>query len=150
MDRCDYFDKIQSVLSDQTKFKPLNKNPIPQLKTKINSIITASNSTADSIKLDKIVGDYTPGYLYGNIKNHKPNNPIRPIISQVTTLTYNLSKRLNEIITPFIPNNYMLKSTSDFIDLLQSKNNHGIIASLDVLWRINEQNTLCIETTSKT
>ena len=28
----------------------------------------------------KIIGDYKPGYLYGTVKIHKPNHPLRPII----------------------------------------------------------------------
>ena len=48
------------------------------------------------------------------------------------TPTYDLAKTLNKIITPYIPNQYLLKSTNDFIDLLQSNNCEGIIALLDV------------------
>ena len=48
------------------------------------------------------------------------------------TPTYKLAKALNKIITPFIPNQYSLQSTNDFIDLIHSSNSQGIIASLDV------------------
>ena len=43
-----------------------------------------------------------------------------------------LAKHLNAIIKPYIANKYMLKSTSDFIDILNIKGNDGIIVSLDV------------------
>ena len=54
------------------------------------------------------------------------------IISQVLSPTYNLAKDLNRIITPYIPIKYTLKSSADFIDMLQGTNATGIIASLDV------------------
>ena len=84
------------------------------------------------LKLPKIIGDFQPGYIYGNVKTHKNNNPLRPIISQVLTPTYNLAKLLNNIITPYIPRDYMLHSTNQFIDLLNSNQCLGITASLDV------------------
>ena len=59
-------------------------------------------------------------------------NPIRSKISQITIPTYKLPKHLNAIINHYVPNKYMLKSTSDFIDILKIKGNNGIIASLDV------------------
>ena len=78
------------------------------------------------------MGDYQPGYMYGNVKTHKPNNPLRPIISQVTTPTYSLAKTLNKILTPYIPNKFMLTSTNDLIDLLHTSTCNGMSASLDV------------------
>ena len=53
-------------------------------------------------------------------------------ISQIPTPTYQLAKNLNKLIAPYIPNEYMLTSTNDFIDMLHTNSNQGIIASLDV------------------
>ena len=46
--------------------------------------------------------------------------------------TYQLAKTLNQIVTPYLPNKYSLKSTDDFLDLLNSIQCKGILASLDV------------------
>ena len=72
------------------------------------------------------------GYIYGNIKTHKIGNPIRPIISQISTPAYDIAKYLNEIITPYIPNRYNLASSSDFINILRTTEAKGIMKSLDV------------------
>ena len=128
----DYISKINNILSDTSKFKQINKDPTKGLKQKANNIISTLNATKDSIKLDKIIGKTTPGYIYGTIKTHKPNNPIRPIISQIPTPLYNTAKQLNVILTPYMPNTYLLKSTNDFVDLIHTTSNNGIIASLDV------------------
>ena len=128
----EYEEKMHNILSDSTKFKRIEKDPTDAIKKKANNLIEAQNSVVDDFKLKKIVGDFQPGYAYGNVKTHKNGNPLRPIISQVPTPTYQLAKTLNQIITPYIPKDYMLNSTNDFIDVLQANSNNGIIASLDV------------------
>ena len=52
---------------------------------------------------------------------------------KVNQVIYHLAKTFNKIIQPFIPNKYMLKSTNDFVDLVQLKESYGILASLDVV-----------------
>ena len=128
----DYHQKTEDILNDQTKFQKITKNPVDQLKKSANELISASNKVSKNFKLDKIVGEYRPGYFYGNVKTHKPGNPLRPIISQIPLPTYNLAKTLNAVISPFIPATYSLKSSSEFIDLLKTKTAHGTLASLDV------------------
>ena len=125
-------DKIDSILSDTSKFKPVTYNPTEQLKQRANKLMEALNTSYDDIKLSKIVGDYKPGYIYGNVKTHKIGNPLRPIIPQIPVPTYNLDKKLNQIISPYILDQFSLKSSTDFIDLLQTNKREGIISSLDV------------------
>ena len=90
----------ETILNDKNKFIKLNDNPTDQLKSKINKLINANNADLHNIKLPKIIGDYKPGYIYGTVKIHKPGNPLRPIISHVTTPTYQLTKTINNLI-PF-------------------------------------------------
>lgn len=132
LNREDYLDKLNNILSDKKKFKCITKNPVDGLKKKANELITSLNANIGDIHLPKIIGDYAPGYIYGNVKTHKANNPLRPIISQIPTPTYNLAKSLNKIISPYIPDQYSIRSTDDFIDILHSSDSSGIVASLDV------------------
>ena len=132
MNKQEYIDKLNDILSDESKFKQIKANPVETLKKKANELIETLNSLQDDIKLPKIIGGFKPGYIYGNVKIHKPNNPLRPIISQIPTPTYNLAKTLNKIISPYVPTQYSLRSSSDFIDSLNSNKCRGTIASLDV------------------
>ena len=50
----EYHSKFQTILDDQTKFKKLTKNPINQLKTQVNKLITANNADCNSIKLQSL------------------------------------------------------------------------------------------------
>ena len=128
----DYLHKLNEILSDTRKFKRITKNPIEKLRQKANELISSLNAVVGDIHMKNIIGDFLPGYIYGNVKIHKPNNPLRPIISQISTPTYQLAKQINNIITPYIPNEYTIKSTDQFIDLIHSSKCNGIIASLDV------------------
>ena len=132
LNRNEYLDKLNSLLQDETKFKCIKKDPTNSLKQKANQLIEALNAATDDIKLNKIIGDYKPGYIYGNVKTHKANNPLRPIISQIPIPTYTVATALTRILSPYISKEYLLKSTNDFVDLLQSNQCNGIIASLDV------------------
>lgn len=133
IDKIDYYNKLQNILYDHTKFIKINQNPINELKTKINKLITANNAQFDRLKLPKLIGNYKPSYLYGTVEIHKSNYPLHPIISQVTTTIYQLTKIINKLITPYLPNKYNINSTHELIKTLRShKLNNGILASLDV------------------
>ena len=104
-----------------------------QLKSKINKLITANNAKLNSTKLHKIIGDYKPGYLYGTVNIRKPNYPRRPIISQIPTTIYKLTKTIRQLISPYLPHKYNMKFTHELIQVLHTiKPNNGILASLDV------------------
>ena len=132
LNKKDYLDKLDEILSDTTKFCKITKNPTEALKKKANNIISSLDVVKSGVNLPKIIGDYSPGYVYGNVKIHKTNNPLRPIISQIPSPTYQLAKSLNKMISPYIPSKYAIKSTDEFLDILHSTTCSGVIASLDV------------------
>ena len=57
---------------------------------------------------------------------------MKPIISQLGTPTYEIAKKLNEIITPYIPSKYMIKSTHEFIKIVRQFEGKGTLVSLYV------------------
>ena len=129
----EYLNKMDTILEDQSKFKKINRNPTDEIKSEINKIVTRINQTS-SHKFTKLVGEYSPGYAYGTVKTHKPNNPLRPIISQIPTATYQIAKTINKILTPYIPGKYSINSATDFLEILKtsSPEEGSMIASLDV------------------
>jgi len=134
MDKHYYNQQIDGFLTDITKFHKIEKDPTDQLKREINACIR-SISDSSGVKLPKREGKYVPGYVYGNPKIHKRlvNPPLRPIISQIGTVTYDISKKLDSIISPYIPRKYSIKSSYEFLQLLNGHNpSSGILASLDV------------------
>ena len=132
MNSDDYTQKLNTILDDSTKFKEIKKDPSNQIKTKLNRIISQINSAVKEIQIKPLRGEYKPGYIYGNVKNHKQNCPLRPIISQIPTATYSISKVLNDLLTPYIPNQFNLKSSKEFLDVITTTTPSNMIASLDV------------------
>ncbi|XP_050706281.1 uncharacterized protein LOC126991631 [Eriocheir sinensis] len=122
---------MATILTDTTKFSRITRNPTNDIKTKLNRIIRQTNNNS-STKLPFIEGDHRLGYAYGNVKTHKEGHPLRPIISQTPSVTYKLAKHLNELITPFTPASFSLKSTTEFLDLLKATRPSNIMASMDV------------------
>lgn len=135
LDKADYESKINILLSDETKFTKLSRDPTLQLKKKLRNLIDTQNACVDATYFAKPTGSYQPGYIYGNPKIHKSSvdPPLRPIISQIGTPTYDVAKRLNSILAPYIPKRYMIESTQEFIDITQSSSHGGMLASLDVV-----------------
>ncbi|XP_076054504.1 uncharacterized protein LOC143033200 [Oratosquilla oratoria] len=127
----EYLQKMDMILEDASKFERISRDPTIKLISKCNGIIDAVNAKAGGIHLSRISGDHGPGYAYGNVKTQKSNHPLRPIISQIPTPTYNLAKILNSLLSPYTPSIWLLKSPKEFIDLLHSKEPTGLIASLD-------------------
>ena len=132
MDMDEYKSKLDSILSDTTKFEIVNRDPVRNLKVEVNNIVKSINRECKKRVLEPLIGEFFPGYLYGTVKNHKANNPLRPIISQIPTPTHSVAKQINKIITPYHPTKYMLSSTDDFLAILRDTNPEGLICSLDV------------------
>ena len=131
LDKEVYLHKCREILQDHSKFKQISRNPVESLKKKLNNLISVANAEVGGTKFDKLIGDFQPGYFYGNVKTHKDGNPLRPIISQIPTPSYRVAKRLHDIISPYIPSTYSLRSTEEFIDILRVNKPNGFMASLD-------------------
>ena len=128
----EYNNKLDAILNNDTKFRRITRNPIDEIKRETNKIIERVNASSSAVHLPPISGDFDPGYLYGTVKTHKNGNPLRPIISQIPTPTYALAKKLNNILTPYIPSDFSIKSSIDFLDIVRRTPTDGIIASMDV------------------
>ena len=132
MNRNEYKEKLDDILKDDTKFKHITRNTTEQLTKDVRKAIQDVNTQCKKRIFKEPTGDYEPGYLYGNVKTHKPGNKLRPIISQVTTPTYETAKQLDNIIKPYIPSKYMLKSRDEFINIIQTTKPENAPSSLDV------------------
>ena len=131
MYRDDYNHKMNQILGDSSKFERLRVDITEKQKKKLCSLVDQVNSSSSSIKLTKPIGDFSPGYIYGTVKSHKPGYPLRPIISQMSTPSYFIAKTLNKLLTPYLPNSYCLSSSTEFVDLLTSQDSLQHTASID-------------------
>ena len=70
----------------------------------------------------------SPGKFYGTVKIHKvPGNgnidqlPIRPIVSNLNTATYQLTKHLSKILSLLRESEYSIKSTRHCMEIIKHK-----------------------------
>ena len=65
------------------------------------------------MKFTKIDGYFEQGHIYGSPKIYKSltEPPLRPINLQIPTVAYQILKELNELISPYIPSRFSVKST---------------------------------------
>ena len=107
LEKTKYLNEIKTMLSDTRTYIPLKKDPTNTTQKKVNDLIKnwekknyINDSMAKSLKSDNPL----PTRFYGLPKIHKPNNPLRPIVSFCGSPTYNLapfySKILSNNITP--------------------------------------------------
>ncbi|XP_063585791.1 uncharacterized protein LOC134763164 [Penaeus indicus] len=140
LDKKDYVNKVNVLLSDHTKFRKLDTEPftkIIQLEDKLNRMLKHLKDN-DSISLDIYnqlrASGSLPGILYGLPKVHKPDIPVRPILSAIKTFNYNLAKFLVPILKPITTNEYTVQNSFDFAKQMStiSFENPVIMASFDI------------------
>lgn len=131
------------------KMLEMLKDPITY--TQIDNLdLTKAKQQVDSVIIDLFINEYitkkqkqflirdTPKLpkLYGLPKIHKPNNPMRPIVSQIDSPAYYLNKYLDYLLTTAeksIPN--LLQDTTKFLQIISALGplpTNSILFTIDV------------------
>ena len=88
LDKQEYNDKMYLLLSDVNTYGLLNSNPLNRVIANYNEKIKDIFKDNQVLQKQFLVRALSLSYLYGLVKTHKPNNPIRPIISSAGSVTY--------------------------------------------------------------
>ena len=147
LDRSIYIEKMENILSDTSKFKPITfegdygdlryilekEQEIKELLDKLQEkgVITPREKEKMCPK------GSSPGILYGNCKVHKtvPEGevpPLRPILSAIDTLSYNLAKYLVPVLSPLTSNAYVTKDSFTFAADVRKQDSKLFMTSFDV------------------
>ena len=104
MDKQDYIYKANQLLNQNT-YKVISKDPTTTIKNKLINILRV-------IKTKTGLGSYSykamyptgcvPPKFYGLPKIHKPDTPLRPIVSSCGSVTYGVAKELAKILKPLV------------------------------------------------
>ena len=127
MDKTDYShynDKMDSLVNDKQTYEVLKRNPTPALQRKLNNKLLTLKKT-DKINFRRYnrlrCSVPQPPKLYGLPKLHKPNIPMRPIVSFCGSPTYQLSKYLTNVLKPLTEESrHKLQSIENFIDAIKT------------------------------
>ena len=145
VNRDDYLNRMQEMVDDGSKFEKVSVkdgkeyNFMVKETTVVDTLLSEllKKKSFDQNQRNKLSPDGpNPARLYGLPKVHKPlvNGlpKYRPIISQIGSPTYKIAKYLLSFIQPFTTNEYTVKDTFHFVSMLDGKDHHLIMASLDV------------------
>ena len=148
MNSVDYYAKLDNIISDGTRFTCLdydiNTNRVHDCKSA--PWVIKENKIARYCRehLKDLVDEQTyrrikptgsqPGKIYGMAKNHKPQCPLRPVLSAIDTPEYQLAKWLEEQIKPYLSSDYSVSSTSAFVEELShiKPRSSDVLVSFDI------------------
>ena len=119
MDRQDYINKANHLLNQNT-YKVITKDPTNTIKNKLINILktikTKSGLSSNTYKSMYPTGCAPPKF-YGLPMIHKPDTPLRPIVSSCGSVTYGVAKELAKILKPLVGKSpHHIHSTQDFVE----------------------------------
>ena len=105
-------------------YEILKRDPTPALQRKLNNKLLTLKKTdkIDFRRYNRLRCSVPqPPKLYGLPKLHKPNIPMRPIVSFCGSPTYQLSKYSTNVLKPLTDESrHKLQSTENFIDAIKT------------------------------
>ena len=138
LNRNDYINKMEHVLSDGTKFTLVGQ---PTFST-IFKIEDKVNRTLKQFKDDSLITNdtyntlYSSGsaysVLYGLPKVHKRDVPLRPILAAYNSPNFATAKYLVPLLSDLTSNQYTLNNSSSFIPQILHQNPFSFMVSFDV------------------
>ena len=139
LDKTNYIEKMMEILNDYQKFEKVEDDTFAILlrcEDKLNRYLRtlkANDIISKELYSELHATGSQPGIIYGLPKIHKPNCPLRPILSAIGTHNYKLSKYLVPILAPLTINEYTVKDSFTFAKELTSLNyTNCVMASFDV------------------
>ena len=118
LDRTDYDDKMESLLSDRSTYQLVQKSPFSKVERELNNRLLdlkKQNKINDSTYRKLRSTDAAPPAIRGSIKHHKTGYPLRPIVSCIGSALYNTSKFLTDILSPIQNSNgHSVLNSSNF------------------------------------
>ncbi|XP_066933971.1 uncharacterized protein [Clytia hemisphaerica] len=128
MNKIDYVNKCNELLST-AQFKQLDNDPTRPTERKMQSLLRKIKTHLPEEELYKKLypTGSAPGKLYGTAKVHKLKTgegidklPLRPIVSNIGTATYQTAKYLAKLLSPLNKSIYSVNSTNAFLHDLES------------------------------
>ena len=138
LDRDDYDNKMNNILSDDTKFREVG----PPEFNMIYKTEDKTNRNLKKLKDDALLTEQTYrslyctgssfGILYGLPKVHKDNVPLRPILAAYNSPSFSISKFFVPLLNDLAKNEYTLLNSAQFIPEILQQNSKHFMVSFDV------------------
>ena len=119
----DYKTKITSLVSDTNTYSKLKKDPTTKFKIKLVNFFKQwkkDKSISERLYWRLYPNAEEAPKLYGTPKIHKPNAPLRPIVSCCGSITYNTARYLATVLSPLVGNTiHSVKNSKELVDQLK-------------------------------
>jgi hypothetical protein len=139
MDKHDYREKALSLLNDRNTYSILKSDPTGKTKRGLNAkllLLKKSNIISKATYEKLYSSDVVSPRFYGLPKIHKPEIPLRPIVSFVNYPTYGVSSILAKILSPVMGNTEnIVKNSCHFAEFVRGKTLKAdqVLVSFDVV-----------------
>lgn len=120
----DYYRKIREQLSDLNNFEPIKNDPTEKLQNLINRLLDKmyrAQQISNKLKKSMKTSISIPPRLFGQIKYHKVDHPVRLIVSTINSAAYKMSRILATILRKSFKPKYSVKNSQQFIKLIRGK-----------------------------
>ncbi|XP_045449970.1 uncharacterized protein LOC123658651 [Melitaea cinxia] len=133
----DYQQKIRELLCDKKVYKPVSYNPTARVTRKIRTLIQENQDLFTEDEYERLYRPkaHQPPRLYGLPKIHKSGVPLRPIVSQIASPTYDLAKHVASVLQPFVGKSpSYVKDSRHFVQIIKeiTLEPNEIMVSFDV------------------
>ena len=123
MDKTKHQEKCLA-LPNTNQFVKLSRNPTKQIETKIQRVLRKIKTNISLQEYPRLYPTrYAPGKLYGTANMYKlsPTDsieklPIKPIVSNVKTPTYQFAKYFEKLLSHLIQSDYTVNSAKHFAE----------------------------------
>ncbi|KAI8493809.1 hypothetical protein Bbelb_281560 [Branchiostoma belcheri] len=118
-----YDRKVLDLLGDKDTYMPLKKDPTNKFKGKISSALKKLQTEGvldrpTYLKLNPTTEQ--PPAFYGLPKIHKQSVPLRPIVSSIGSVTYELAGFLAKILGPLVgKSQHHVQNSADFVNKIK-------------------------------
>ena len=143
LNKSEYIAKMSTIINDNSKFKYLG--PVKEfdktLKIEkeicfvLKDLLNKKEISLVIFDLVKPIGSVRPR-LYGLPKIHKPDVPLRPILSMIKSPQHKITRLLNFLLEPVLQNfftRYTVKDSFTFVEEIQKLNaKNTFMSSFDV------------------
>ncbi|XP_047990120.1 uncharacterized protein LOC125229344 [Leguminivora glycinivorella] len=122
IDVSDYESKINGLLSDEATYKKVNYDPTARYNRATLTLVKECEQvlTEDTVKFLLRPRNVLSPKIYGLPKIHKVNSPLRPIVSQIDSPTYDLAKHVAKVLQQLVGRTESyVKDSRHFIEIVQ-------------------------------
>ena len=135
LDKEDYTSKMADLLS-RGEYKEIKNDKTKTVERKIKALLKTVEASLPRETFHKLNPNNTKApHMYGKPKIHKPDMPMRPIISNIGSPCHQLARFLNNIISPLVgKTDSYVKDSKHFVTMLTTVNiaPNDIMVSFDV------------------